>query len=138
MSDKHTGPYVPEALYSCHDCREECSWPAKDLHWNPVLGDWICGECGSYEGAWEDENGKNCRPENPLSLADHLKSMEPRWVPVSERLPEFGGGGTWEGLAIRHGNSEWQTWIPGQFKSGIITHWLDFKPPHLPGEEKQS
>lgn len=76
MSDKHTEPYVPEPLYQCCNvsCQEDYSWPAKDLHWNPVVNDWICINCGSYAEEWTDENGKDCRPENPLSLEDFIKS----------------------------------------------------------------
>lgn len=37
---------IPEALYSCHYCREERSWPSQDLHWYPEVKHWVCIECG--------------------------------------------------------------------------------------------
>lgn len=43
---------IPEALYSCSICREECSWPAESLFWSPKARAWLCSEC--YD---EDEHG---------------------------------------------------------------------------------
>lgn len=203
MSDKHTGPYVPEALYSCPNLQHQ-KWPSGHLHWNADKGEWVCPECPDY---WAHE------PTKPLTLADHLKSLEPRqpsmqhgqalvdsivarakelgatdglthkgkcqfnmkqssgigyqdkiahalvgglrdkydliwmvqaliehlqgrWVPVSERLPKFGEDGFWPGFVIFSGKIA-SGLHRNHFNLRILTHWLDFTPPPLPGDEEK-
>jgi hypothetical protein len=46
---------IPEALYSCHDCREEYSWSAEDLFWCPKVKQWICINCHDDN---DDAHGK--------------------------------------------------------------------------------
>jgi len=41
--------HVPEALYSCHVCREDVSWPASDLNWCEKCSQWLCDTCWDSE-----------------------------------------------------------------------------------------
>lgn len=40
---------IPLALYSCHHCAEDYSWPAEDLAWSNKLNEWVCENC------WDDD-----------------------------------------------------------------------------------
>jgi len=124
MSDKHTGPYVPEAFYRC-DCGALA--PPDKMAWSYVEHKWLCQNCRcalSYD----------FQLPHATYLADHLKSLEPRWVPVSERLPEFDCH-LWDGFAVNNRTVLAGTWAHGLFLDGTITEWLNFNPPELPGEE---
>lgn len=59
-----------------------------------------------------------------------------RWVPVSERLPEFGADGYWNGYIIQDGGVECGLCSEVGFKSPDegITHWLDLSLPSGKGE----
>lgn len=138
MNNKHTGPYVPEAMYACHGCGNP-SLPAR-LYWMDLSEFWLCDHC-------LNDLEEPIHRSTPC-LADHLKSLEPRWVPVSERLPEFrdvedsGVRLLWKGWIMLNANPkridvDW--WDKEEFHrlqdEDRITHWLDFTPPPLPGEE---
>lgn len=69
-------PKTPEPLFSCDRCREECSWPAKDIRLSRG-GVWICNEC------WCDlEHG-----EAGIGLDAALKAQEAaKTAPLRELL----------------------------------------------------
>lgn len=126
MSDKQTGPYVPNHYYICPCGVEADGLNPEHLWWHE--GEWVCPYCGPSR-----------RPDDALALADHLKSLEPRWVPVRERLPEFDEDDIWIGWAMG-GDGGWlvDCFHRQQFDEDHpygYTHWLDFTPPELPGEE---
>jgi len=108
---EHTGPYVPDAEYTYCPCDD-------------VLGRVIVRIIGG---------------DIPLELATKAaKTIRPhiqgRWVPVSERLPEFNCH-LWDGFVFNNRKILAGAWARGLFMDGTITEWLDFTPPPLPGEE---
>lgn len=40
---------IPEALYSCHFCAEDVSWPSRDLVWVESVPGWVCGNCYDFD-----------------------------------------------------------------------------------------
>ena len=53
-----------------------------------------------------------------------------RWVPVTERLPEFRAN-YWSGYMIEDGRIEYDIRSEATFKSGDITHWLELDIPEV-------
>jgi len=125
MSDITRTP-VPAAHHICVRC--EVYHLPFNLFWVGDLPRWICGDCLDAIGLE--------RKQRP-TLDDHLKSLEPRWVPVSEKLPPFAEDGFWFGMVARGAielDANW--WDENDFRDDPrITNWLDFAPPELPGEE---
>lgn len=56
-----------------------------------------------------------------------------RWVPVSERLPEFNKHEEWEGCMRWHYDNEcvFGQFCAQHFKNGLYTHWLDLQMPEV-------
>lgn len=74
MSEKK----IPEALYPCHYCREEYSWPAEDLHWSDIDKDWVCGLC------WSDRDKGFDEPKGTW-LPDEIKAQENKRIAELEQ-----------------------------------------------------
>ena len=54
-----------------------------------------------------------------------------KWVPVSERLPEFDCRDWWKGLVMpRNGKPVWVTWYEDD-DADEITHWLELDMPEV-------
>ena len=68
------------------------------------------------------------------SCGDITKTLKPyaigRWVPVTERLPEFRAN-YWCGYMVDDGRIEYDIRSEATFKSGDITHWLELDIPEV-------
>ena len=63
---------IPEALYPCHNCCEDYSWPAEDLHWSEQEQAWECDMC------WSGRLADTCDEPKGVCLADEIKAQQRR------------------------------------------------------------
>lgn len=66
--------------------------------------------------------------------ADRLEQL-PRWIPVTERLPQKGVDVlvTYPDRHINMGTAGYDDWIDEDVEDGLVTHWMPL--PAAPGEE---
>ena len=65
-----TAKPIPEALYPCHVCCEDYSWPAEDLWWSESQKAWECDNC------WSCRDGEDYDEPKGISLADEIKAQQ--------------------------------------------------------------
>jgi len=51
---------IPTALYPCHLCHEDYSWPATDLWWSESQQGWKCDNCWTYRSLADNEQKGVC------------------------------------------------------------------------------
>jgi Fe-S-cluster-containing dehydrogenase component len=53
---------IPQALYGCHFCSEECSYYANELFWSEVFQAWVCASCWDKQDKhWDHDTGLCCK-----------------------------------------------------------------------------
>lgn len=70
---------IPRALFSCHFCEEEYSWPAEDIAWSEKLSKWVCSQC------WSDENAG----ETGIKLVDEIAKQASELTAALRRITEL-------------------------------------------------
>lgn len=89
------------------------------------LGDWI----GHISGVIEDENeldGNEMR-----DLVEFLSKL-PRWIPVSERLPDKNGRYL---VTVKQGYITFGTWVDVAENWAQVTAWMPLPQPYKEREE---
>ena len=101
-----------------------------------------CKDCSKYGG----DNAIRCMEELLTDALELLKSQEPKWISVKDRLPETRHAvlvytpyhkNIW--AASMHEDGNWYIWSPGSRVlldpdwHGPITHWMAL--PESPKEE---
>lgn len=71
---------IPQALYACKYCYEDCSWPPDDLHWSAKVEWWLCSNCWDEE--YHGEHGirldKEITRQNAIGEAREDNAAPPR------------------------------------------------------------